>query len=182
MICEQVREALAELLPTETAEPVTAEETATAPAPESEEETSAAAGDEAAVAPAPLQVTDYPSKGFHLDITVASDQVQAAAEILDRAGFFLEAITGVDWLADRQMEVVYDYNNVKELCRVVVRARIAREQPELPTISRIYPGADWHERETHDFFGIVFTGHPHLVPLLLPEDADFHPLRKDYKP
>jgi NADH-quinone oxidoreductase subunit C len=44
----------------------------------------------------------------------------------------------------------------------------------------VFPGANWHERETHDFFGIVFLGHPDLSPLLLPEDADFHPLRKDF--
>jgi NADH-quinone oxidoreductase subunit C len=50
----------------------------------------------------------------------------------------------------------------------------------VPTISHVHPGANWHERESHDFFGIIFTGHPGLLPLLLPEDADFHPLRKDY--
>jgi len=50
----------------------------------------------------------------------------------------------------------------------------------LPTISSVHPGANWHERETHDFFGVQFTGHPDMSPLLLPEDADFHPLRKDF--
>jgi len=51
----------------------------------------------------------------------------------------------------------------------------------VPTISAVFPGANWHERETHDFFGIRFAGHPNLIPLLLPEDADYHPLRKDFK-
>jgi NADH:ubiquinone oxidoreductase subunit C len=64
----------------------------------------------------------------------------------------------------------------------VVRTRVSRDAAEVPTITDIYAGANWHERETAEFFGINFTGHPHLVPLLLPEDADFHPLRKDYKP
>jgi NADH-quinone oxidoreductase subunit C len=44
----------------------------------------------------------------------------------------------------------------------------------------IYPGAEWHEREAQDFFGFIFIGHPDPTPLLLPEDADFHPLRKDF--
>uniref|UniRef100_A0A7C4EIB4 NADH-quinone oxidoreductase subunit C n=1 Tax=Fundidesulfovibrio putealis TaxID=270496 RepID=A0A7C4EIB4_9BACT len=148
----------------------------------------------------------------------------AAVAALDQEGFFIETITGVDWLGEQEairkdkaakaaakakaaaeaaaaageeppapppaepeappapddMEAVYDFNHFSELCRVVVRARTPRDNPRLPTISHIYPAAHWHERETHDFFGIVFEGHPYLVPLLLPEDADFHPLRKDF--
>ena len=92
----------------------------------------------------------------------------------------LEAITGVDWLAEGQMEIVYDYTLPASGVRVAVRARVPRDKPELPTLSGLHPGANWHEREAHDFFGVVFTGHPDLTPLLLPEDADFHPLRKDY--
>jgi NADH-quinone oxidoreductase subunit C len=126
--------------------------------------------------------TDFQEKGYHLDVAVAPDKVEAAAEVLDRQGFFIESITGVDWLADEQMEVVYDFNHSQTPCRVVIRTRLERANPEVPTISTIYPGANWHEREAHDFFGIVFTGHPDLSPLLLPEDADFHPLRKDYTP
>jgi len=79
------------------------------------------------------------------------------------------------------MEVLYDFNRYQELCRVVVRVRTPRDNPSVPTIADIYPAAHWHERETHDFFGIKFAGHPYLVPLLLPEDADFHPLLKDFK-
>jgi len=79
------------------------------------------------------------------------------------------------------LEVVYDFNHFAELCRVVIRSRLDRNNPEIPTISNIYQGANWHERETHDFFGIIFSGHPNLEPLLLPEDADFHPLLKDFK-
>ncbi len=163
--------------------------------------------------------TDYQVKGYHLDVEVESAQVVAVAELLDRRGFFLESITGVDWLgktpvgnqvkvagepapdadaggdsaiagaqpgdvekAGDQMEVVYDYNHTgAPLCRVAVRCRLDRAKPDIPTICRIMPGANWHERETHDFFGINFSGHPDLSPLLLPEDADFHPLLKDFK-
>ena len=92
----------------------------------------------------------------------------------------MDTITGVDWMAEGQMEVVYDYFHPSKALRVVVRARIPRDNPEIPTILKVFPGANWHERETHDFFGIRFLGHPDLTPFLLPEDADFHPLRKDY--
>ncbi len=139
------------------------------------------AGAEAAAGPVPLVIeTDHAVKGTSLDVTVPPEKVVAAVEILDDAKFMIEAITGVDWLADRQLEVVYDFTHVAFGERVSIRTRIPRDQPELPTISHIYGGANWHERETHDFFGIIFTGHPQLIPLLLPEDARFHPLRKDF--
>jgi NADH-quinone oxidoreductase subunit C len=130
----------------------------------------------------PFQVVDYGAKGYHLDATVAPNQVVAAAEALGEQGFAIDTITGVDWMTEGQMEVVYDYFHPVKGTRAVVRTRIPRDNPELATISNIFPGANWHERETHDFFDIRFTGHPNLTPFLLPEDADFHPLRKDYKP
>jgi NADH-quinone oxidoreductase subunit C len=130
--------------------------------------------------PNPVQSVDYSLKGYHLDITVSPGQVVLAAEILDKNGFGLDAITGVDWIAQNEMEIVYDYFHPLSPLRVVVRARISRSQPEIPTIYEVFPGANWHERETHDFFGIRFLGHPDLTPLLLPEDADYHPLRKDF--
>ena len=164
---------------------------------EVEEVPAAAAGEEAAAEPegsqpeeaeAPAETappgpkeSDYKAKGYHLDVELPAERVVAAVEILDRENFFLEAITGVDWIDDNQLEAVYDFNHYDELCRVVVRTRLDRSNPEVPTISHIFQGANWHERETHDFFGIVFAGHPNLEPLLLPEDADFHPLLKDFK-
>ena len=92
----------------------------------------------------------------------------------------MDAVTGVDWIADQQMEVIYDFFHPLGDMRVMVRTRIPRANPEIATISDVFPGANWHERETHDFFGIRFIGHPNLIPLLLPEDATFHPLRKDF--
>lgn len=131
----------------------------------------------------PLAVeTVHAAKGCGLDVTVPPARVVEAARILDEAAFMIESVTGVDWLAEQQMEIVYDYVHAGTGLRVTVRARVPRGQPELTTISGVYPGANWHEREAHDFFGIVFTGHPGLIPLLLPEDARFHPLRKDFAP
>jgi NADH-quinone oxidoreductase subunit C len=164
-----------------------------------------------ALEPVTLEETDYQTRGFHLDIQVVPAQVVAAVRILDQEAFTLEAVTGVDLLTfnqaakkpapkkkaeegeevpetppeeppEPQMEVVYDFSHWTTLCRIVVRTRIPRSNPEVPTIADIFSGANWHERETHDFFGIKFIGHPDLKPLLLPEDADYHPLLKDFKP
>jgi NADH-quinone oxidoreductase subunit C len=125
---------------------------------------------------------DYKVHGYHLDAQVSPSQLVDAVTILDQSEFFIESITGVDWIKEGQMEVIYDFSRYDfDLCRVVIRTRVPRKSPVVPTITGIYAGANWHERETHDFFGITFEGHPHLIPLLLPEDADFHPLCKDFK-
>lgn len=64
--------------------------------------------------------------------------------------------------------------------RLVVRTTVGHDAPALPTATGLFAGAGWHERETHEMFGLDFTGHPHLVPLLLPEEFEGHPLRKDF--
>ncbi|MEU3750556.1 MULTISPECIES: NADH-quinone oxidoreductase subunit C [Streptomyces] len=64
--------------------------------------------------------------------------------------------------------------------RLLLRTTVPHEAPALPTAIGVYAGAGWHERETHEMFGVDFTGHPHLVPLLLPENFEGHPLRKDF--
>ena len=120
-------------------------------------------------------------RGLHAEATVSPDQVVFAAEEMDRTGFSLDTITGVDWIAENQMEVIYDYFHSLRNLRVAIRTRVPRDNPDLPTISGVFPGANWHEREAHDFFAIRFVGHPNLTPFLLPEDADYHPLRKDFK-
>ena len=78
------------------------------------------------------------------------------------------------------MEIIYDYFHPTSGLRAVVRARVSRDNPQVPSISGVFPGANWHEREAHDFFGIHFVWHPNLTPFLLPEDATYHPLRKDF--
>jgi NADH-quinone oxidoreductase subunit C len=133
-----------------------------------------------APAPLPIQLTDFGFKGYHLDATVDANKVVEAAQVLERNGFGMEGVTGVDWMAAGQMEVVYDFFHPTSPLRIVVRTRIPREQPELSTIQGVFQGANWHEREAHDFFGIKFLGHPDLSPLLLEDDATYHPLRKDF--
>ena len=92
---------------------------------------------------------------------------------------FLRNLTGVDFEADG-MEVVYHLHSYTRRHDVTVRAKVSNDDAELASVSDLWKAADWHERECRDMFGINFTGHPNLVPLLLPEDMlDHFPLRKD---
>ncbi|CAG36048.1 NADH-quinone oxidoreductase subunit C [Desulfotalea psychrophila] len=129
-----------------------------------------------------VEESDYSICGYYLNIVVSPDLLIETVTVLDELGYFLESITGVDWPKEEEIESVYDFNRYDEHSfRIVIRTRTSRDTPVIPSITSVYNGANWHERETRDFFGIDFTGHPHLIPLLLPEDADFHPLLKDFK-
>jgi NADH:ubiquinone oxidoreductase subunit C len=64
--------------------------------------------------------------------------------------------------------------------RLLLRTTVGHDDPALPTATGVYTGAGWHERETHEMFGVAFTGHPGLAPLLLPEEFEGYPLRKDF--
>lgn len=165
---EKTQAALAELFP--------------GAAPQAAAEEGTAIAEAAAREPGVLS-TDAARHGTHLDVLCSPDQVVAVAGIMDREGYFLEAVSGVDWLEKQQLEVIYDYNRLGgEHCRVTVRTRVPRNNPVVPTVSAVFPAADWHERETFDFYGVHFQDHPNLIRILLPEDADFHPLLKDFTP
>jgi NADH-quinone oxidoreductase subunit C len=130
-----------------------------------------------AVDPAAVHPRDYGKKGYSLEVTARPDQVERIARAAREAGLFLEAISGVDFTDGFQ--VVYFFNAYGAGSRVQVRVKIKKDE-SLPTVSTVYDAALWHEREVFDLFGIAFANHPDLRRLLLPEDADFHPLRKDF--
>ena len=66
--------------------------------------------------------------------------------------------------------------------RVRLEVAVTAEDPHIPSLVGVYPSADWHERETYDFFGVLFDGHPSLTRIQMPDDWEGHPLRKDLAP
>jgi len=92
---------------------------------------------------------------------------------------FLRCLLGVDH-SDDGMEVIYQLLSYEKGHEVTVKTRLPKDDLRVASVVSIWRAADWHERETRDMFGIDFQGHPHLVPLLLPEDmTDHYPLRKE---
>jgi NADH-quinone oxidoreductase subunit C len=92
---------------------------------------------------------------------------------------FFTFLTATDMEADG-FEIVLNVYSIRRQHRVIVRTLVARAEPHLPTLSAIWAGANWSERETHELFGVVFDGHPNLVKLLLPVEFEGFPLRKDF--
>ena len=87
---------------------------------------------------------------------------------------------GADYLPRvPRFECIYSLLSIPNALRFTLKVRVPEEQPKVPTVSGVWPTANWHERETYDFYGIVFTGHPDLTRILLPEDWVGWPLRKD---
>ncbi|HET9325554.1 MAG TPA: NADH-quinone oxidoreductase subunit C [Candidatus Eisenbacteria bacterium] len=92
----------------------------------------------------------------------------------------LVSISGVDYLPqDPRFEVVYHLLSIPNNSRFVLKVQVREDDPKVPTVTGVWPTANWLERETYDFYGIVFTGHPDLVRILLPEEWVGWPLRKD---
>jgi len=99
----------------------------------------------------------------------------------DLAFDYLECITGVDYPDDKRIAVVYHIYSYTKKHRVVLKAYLDREDPAMPTLVNVWSTANWQERECFDLLGVLFEGHPDLRRLLLPDDWEGHPLRKDYE-
>ena len=92
----------------------------------------------------------------------------------------LSWVGGVDLLPrDPRFEVVYHLLSLTRNRRFVIKVQVPETRPQVPTVTGVWPTANWHERETYDFYGIVFAGHPDLTRILLPDDWEGWPLRKD---
>jgi NADH-quinone oxidoreductase subunit C len=131
------------------------------------------------------QIEAAPSVDLHTTIYASRDHLHAVAGVLrDRAdlGFdFLAEITAVDsWPREPRFDLVYILVSIANRLRVKIKVRLDGSDARVATVTDLWPAANWLEREVWDLFGIVFDGHPDPRRLLMPEDWDGYPLRKDY--
>jgi NADH-quinone oxidoreductase subunit C len=115
-----------------------------------------------------------------LILRVSRDDRLRALAVLKTLGFDLYSFAcGVDWPEQDKIEVFDHVFSTATKVRVTVKCDLPRSDPRVKTAIDIYAGADWHERETWELFGVVFEGHPRLRRLLLPDWQEGFPMRKD---
>ena len=126
------------------------------------------------------------------DVAVARGEVTAIVdrdELLDVLAWlrdapglslgFCASLTATDWPgSDPRFWMAYELLSIEHHHRLRVKVGLSDEDPRVPSVTGLFPTADWHERETYDFFGVVFDGHPDLRRILLPDDWEGWPLRK----
>lgn len=126
-------------------------------------------------------VTDKPVDPFMI---VDAKQINAVCLFLrdeERLQFdYLNCLSGVDYDKDN-LAVVYHLSSFALNHKLVIKVVVPKSDPKVLTVSDIWAAAEWHEREAYDLIGVVFENHPDLRRILLPEDWEGHPLRKDYK-
>jgi NADH-quinone oxidoreductase subunit C len=123
-------------------------------------------------------------EGKEPSLPVKAEAIQEVCQFLrdeERLKFdYLNCLSGVD--RKDHLAVAYHLESLQHKHAVALKVEdVDREDPKVPSVSGIWGGADWHEREAYDLVGIVFEGHPNLVRILCAEDWEGHPLRKDYQ-
>lgn len=115
-------------------------------------------------------------------IVSAAEIVQVVTYLRDKLNFTLfEDVTAIDWSPrEPRFEVVYHLLSISNRQPIRLKVPLSGENPQVPSITGVFKGANWYEREVFDLFGITFTGHPELRRIEMPEDWIGHPLRKDY--
>jgi NADH-quinone oxidoreductase subunit C len=117
-------------------------------------------------------------------LVIAREQIVAACTILrDLSSLRFDCLdlTAVDWWpGEPRFQVVYHMTSIEHAQRLRLKVALPGEEPHVATVSTLWPGANWLEREVFDLFGIIFDGHPDLRRVLMPEDWEGFPLRKDY--
>lgn len=131
----------------------------------------------------PHDLVDDPRERFSGLMVPADKLLEVGKALRDELGFdYLSSVTGIDLIEENKMEVVYHtYSIEKGGGSVVMKVQVDRNDPVVPTVMPLWPGADFQEREIWDLFGVRFDGHPDLRRILMWEGFEGHPMRKDWQ-
>jgi NADH-quinone oxidoreductase subunit C len=122
---------------------------------------------------------------FQIDPGSLIDICRALLEDRELEVRYLADLTCVDWLGHSEedkgrFEVVYNLYSIPHSFRFFLKVRLPSENPTIASVTELWPGANWMEREVFDMFGVTFEGHPNLTKILTPDELEGHPLRRDF--
>lgn len=130
----------------------------------------------------PDAITDAAFALQEMSLTIAGHDIREACRSVQAAGYnFLEDVTCVDWYpSEPRFQVTYHIlsHSLKE--RLRLKVMVASMDPVVDSIASVWPSANFYEREVFDLFGVRFAGHPNMRRIMMPEEWEGHPLRKDY--
>lgn len=127
------------------------------------------------------QIREGSVHGIEVRLVVAPEaNLEVCRTLKEAFGFeYCNCVSGVDWKT--HFDVAYHLSSLQHGTKVSMRVPVPRDDPHLRSVAGLWGGANWHEREVFDLFGVRFDGHPDHRRILLPEDWVGHPLRKDYQ-
>jgi NADH-quinone oxidoreductase subunit C len=127
-------------------------------------------------------LTDAKFDRGELTLTIAPGEIRAAALVVQAAGYnFFEDLTAVDWFpASPRFQLSYHILSHGYKERIRLRVMVEEAELAVESITSVWPAANYYEREVFDLFGVRFEGHPNLRRIMMPDDWQGHPLRKDY--
>jgi NADH-quinone oxidoreductase subunit C len=116
------------------------------------------------------------------ELQIAADaNLAVLTHLRDKGYSFLASLHGVDYYPEEpRLGVLYELLDMKEVDRISVKARLPLDQPNITSVMELWPGADFPERECYDMFGVIFDGHADLRRILMPEDYEGFPQRRDF--
>jgi NADH-quinone oxidoreductase subunit C len=142
-----------------------------------------------------LELTAHELRDRHAESIIGTDFAHGRATLIadpahilevvgglrEKGYTFLASLHGVDYYPDEpRLGVIYEMMNMTEVDRISVQARVSTEDARIATVTELFPGAEFPEREVFDMFGVVFEGHPDLRRILMPEDFTGFPQRRDF--
>ncbi|MBM4157178.1 MAG: NADH-quinone oxidoreductase subunit C [Ignavibacteria bacterium] len=97
-----------------------------------------------------------------------------------RFEMLIDAVSIDNFVKENRYEIVYNLYSIKFKYRLFVKVRLDSKEPKMPSLTAVWESANWYEREAYDMMGIIFTGHPDLRRIYMPEEFEYYPLRKDF--
>jgi len=131
----------------------------------------------------PAAITDGIFEFGELTLYIDAGKIVDVCRFLKESQSFvrLSSITALDWHPkEPRFEIVYHLHSLERNERVRLKCNVSQENPEIDSVYSVWRGCDWYEREVFDLFGVKFRNHPNMIRILMPDNWEGHPLRKDY--